>query len=70
MAYTPPHIKPSKVGSLHTLLGISQKSKIPSSKLSIKPGDSPAMRKKKQFAINARKWNHKGPASMHKLMGS
>lgn len=70
MAYSGIHIKASKVGSLHALLGVSKKSKIPASKLSIKPGDSPAMRKKKQFAINAKKWNHKGPASMHRLMGA
>lgn len=62
-------IAPSKVGSLHTLLGISQKSKIPASKLSIKSSDSPSTRKKKQFAINTKKFNHKGPSSLHKLMG-
>lgn len=62
-------IAPSKVGSLHTLLGISQKNKIPSSKLGVKPGDSPAMKKKKIFAQNARKWNHSGPSSLKKLMG-
>lgn len=67
--YTPPKIKPSKVGSLHTLLGISQKKKIPTSDLATKPGDSPAMKKKKNFARNARKWNHSGSA-MNKLMGA
>ncbi len=69
MAYSSIHIKLSKVGSLHKLLGVAQGSKIPASKLSIKSGDSPATRKKKQFAINAKKFNHKGPASLHKLMG-
>jgi hypothetical protein len=62
------HIKASKVGSLHTLLGVKQGSKIPASKEAIKPGDSPAMKKKKQFALNARKWNH-GPSPLNKLMG-
>lgn len=53
---TPIRIKPSKVGSLHSALGVPQGQSIPASKESIKPGDSPAMRKKKQFAINAKKW--------------
>ncbi len=68
MAYSPIKIKPSKVGSLHKLLGVAQKKKIPASDLSIKPGDSPAIRKKKIFAQNAKKWNHSKPA-MSKLMG-
>ena len=49
-------IKPSKVGTLHTALGIPQGKKIPASKLKTQPGDSPALRKKKNFARNARKW--------------
>ncbi len=53
------HIKASKVGSLHTHLGVAQGEKIPVSKLAIKSTDSPAIRKKKQFAINAKKWHHK-----------
>ncbi len=69
MAYSGIHIKPSKVGSLHTLLGVKQGSKIPASKEAIKPGDSPSTRKKKQFAINAKKWNHSGPSPLRKLMG-
>ena len=68
MAYSGIHIKPSKVGSLHTLLGVKQGNKIPSGDLADKPGDSPSTRKKKNFARNARKWNH-GPASLGKLMG-
>lgn len=52
------HIKPSKVGSLHSALGVPQGSPIPASKESIKPGDSPALKKKKQFAINAKGWSH------------
>ena len=51
-------IKPSKVGSLHEHLGVAKGDKIPASKLKIKAGDSPAIRKKKQFALNARKWKH------------
>jgi len=59
MAKQPPiKIKPSKVGSLHTALGVPQGSKIPPSDLSVKPGDSPAMVKKKTFAKNAKSWNH------------
>lgn len=61
-------IKASKIGSLHTLLGVKQGDPIPASKESIKPGDSSAMKKKKQFAINAKSWNH-GGGSVSKLMG-
>lgn len=52
------YIKPSKRGSLRKALGVGKGEKIPASKLQDKPGDSPAMRKKKNFARNARKWNH------------
>ncbi len=61
-------IKASKVGSLHKLLGVPLKDKIPDSDLVTKPGDSPAMKKKKNFARNARTWNH-GGGSLSKLMG-
>jgi len=53
------YIKKSKRGSLHRYLGVPQGEKIPASKLSIKSGDSSAIKKKKQFAINARGWSHK-----------
>ena len=52
------YIKPSKRGSFRKALGVKKGSKIPASKLAIKKGDSPAMKKKKVFARNARKWNH------------
>lgn len=52
------HIKKSKKGSLHTSLGVKKGNKIPASKLKIKSTDSPALKKKKQFAINAKKWKH------------
>jgi len=52
------NIKSAKVGSLHTALGVKQGNKIPASKLKIKSTDSPALKKKKQFAINAKKWKH------------
>lgn len=52
------HIKKSKRGSLHKALGIPEGKKIPASKLASKPGDSPAMKKKKVFARNAKKWHH------------
>lgn len=51
-------IKKSKQGSLHKHLGVPQGKKIPASKLKIKSTDSPAIKKKKQFAINAKKWKH------------
>lgn len=49
-------IKPSKVGSLRKHLGVKEGEKIPASKLKIKDSDSEAIRKKKQFAINAKSW--------------
>lgn len=52
------HIKKSKEGSLHTALGVPQGQKIPAQDLSVKPGDSPALVKKKTFAKNAKGWNH------------
>lgn len=52
------HIKKSKVGSLHKALGVPKGEKIPASKLKIKSTDSPAMKKKKVFAQNAKKWKH------------
>jgi len=50
------YIKPSKRGSLRKALGVKKGKKIPISKLKTKKGDSAAMRKKKNFARNARKW--------------
>ncbi len=51
------NIKPSHKGLLHKDLGVAKGKKIPSSKLAIKSTDSPAVKKRKQFAINAKKWN-------------
>ena len=52
------NIKPENVGSLRAHLGTPEGEKIPVSELSDKPGDSEAIRKKKNFARNARKWGH------------
>jgi len=52
------HIKESNKGLLHKNLGVPQGERIPASKLKIKDTDSPAVRKRKQFAINAKKWKH------------
>ena len=49
------NIKPSHKWLLHKKLGIAQGKKIPASKLTIKPGDSPATVKQKTFAKNAKK---------------
>jgi hypothetical protein len=54
------NIKPSHKGLLHKNLGVSQGEHIPKSKLAIKDSDSEAVRKRKQFAINASKWKHAG----------
>lgn len=57
MARAPLKLKLKK-GALHSDLGVAQGEKIPASKLSIHPGDSPKLKKRKQFALNAKKWNH------------
>ena len=53
------YIKPSKRGSLHRYLRVPKGSKIPSGILKIKSTDTPAIKKKKQFAINSRYWSKK-----------
>lgn len=45
-----------KKGALHKQLGVPKDKKIPSSKLAIKKGDSALTKKRKQFALNAKKW--------------
>jgi hypothetical protein len=61
------YIKPSKRGSLREALGTPKGKNIPASDLAIKDSDSEAMRKKKQFAINARKWNKEHGGSLEML---
>ena len=53
------YIKPSKRGSLRKALKVKKGKNIPASKLKIKKSDSKAMKKKKVFAKNARKWKKK-----------
>ena len=62
-------IKKSHKGLLHKNLGVPQGEKIPASKLKIKSTDSPAIRKKKQFALNARHWNHPNGGYIDKYDG-
>jgi hypothetical protein len=52
-------IKPSRVGSLHSALGVPQGQPIPASKVSsaIASG-STNLKRKAQFAQNAKSWNH------------
>ena len=45
-------------GGLHRSLGVKQGKKLTSAQLEIKPNDSPLVKKRKQFAINARKFKH------------
>lgn len=52
------HIKKSHKGLLHKNLGVAKGKSIPTSKLKIKSTDSPAVKKRKQFAINAKKFHH------------
>lgn len=51
-------IKKSHQGLLHKNLGVKKGKKLTGSQIAIKPGDSPAVKKRKVFAQNARKWNH------------
>lgn len=51
------HIKESHKGLLHKDLGIAKGKNIPDSKLAIRSLDSSAVRKRKQFALNAKGWN-------------
>jgi hypothetical protein len=53
------HIKPSHQGLLHEDLGVKQGNKIPvASMQKAANSDNEALRKRAQFAINARKWHH------------
>src|SRR3954470_17536351 len=52
------HIKKSHKGLLHKDLGVKQGEPIPASKLKVKSSDSAAVKKRKVFAQNAKKWNH------------
>ncbi len=54
------NIKPSHRGLLHKDLGVAQGKKIPTAKLSVKAGDSAALRKRKVFAQNAKHFSHGG----------
>ena len=49
-------IKRKNRGLLHKNLGIPAGEKIPASALKDKPSDSPAVKKRKLFARNARRW--------------
>lgn len=63
------HIKKSHRGLLHKNLGVAKGKKIPASKLAIHKGDSPALKKRKQFAINAKKWHHQDGGILHYQKG-
>ena len=49
-----------KKGALHKDLEVKQGEKIPAEILAVKKTDSPLEVKRKTFAKNAKKWNHKG----------
>ncbi len=52
-------IKPSHRGLLHRSLGIAMRHKIPAAALEkAAHSKDPAMRKRAQFALNAKKWKH------------
>lgn len=53
------HIKKSHKGLLHKNLDVPDGKKIPTSKLAIKSTDSSVIKKRKQFAINAKSWSKK-----------
>lgn len=53
------NIKPSRQGLLHQNLGVKQGTKIPVAAMQkAANSDNEALRKRAQFALNARKWNH------------
>jgi hypothetical protein len=55
------NIKPSHKGLLHKDLGVSSGKKLSvKSEEKAKHSSDPAERKRATFALNARKWNHKG----------
>lgn len=61
MAKSPIHIKPENRGKLHQTAGVPEGKKIPVSKLEeLKNSPNPATRKRANFALNARHFNHKG----------
>lgn len=47
-----------KKGALHKALKISEEKDIPGNKLEVKENDTPLMKKRKQFALNAKKFHH------------
>lgn len=52
-------IKPSRKGSLHKALGVPKGKKISEKKLEkAEHSKNPKLRKKAQFAENAKKWKH------------
>lgn len=53
------NIKPENKGKLHDMLNVPRSEHIPSYKLRIKESDSDLLKKRKQFAINAKKFKHK-----------
>lgn len=55
------HIKPENKGKLHKKAGVPEGEKIPVKKLQeMKNSPNPATRKQANFALNARKFKHKG----------
>lgn len=48
-----------KPGALHSALGVKQGEKIPASKLSVKSGDSPLMKRRKSLAKTLGKFKKK-----------
>lgn len=54
-------IGPVKKGALRKSLGLSTSKDMPEKDKEIHKGDSALTKKRKVFAQNAQKWNHKGP---------
>ena len=53
------HLNPANKGKLHKALGVAKGSKIPVSALQKAiHSRNPTLRKRAQFAMNARKWKH------------
>jgi hypothetical protein len=54
-------ISPVKKGALRKSEGLSTTKNMPEKDKVVKPGDSALTRKRKQFALNAKRWDHSGP---------
>lgn len=63
MPKRPPMNLKLKKGALRKATGTKASGNMPEKDKEIKKGDSPLMKKRKQFALNAKEWHHGGKKS-------